>query len=264
MRHLALILMSVVFCLTTSQAETLGEALQRVESQTEAILARHPSPETWGESQAVDDLNRFLLQAKRLSAGLSGQDAHSVESLQKGLRSTAGRVKTSRVLLSDSESKDIDAILELAGQVSERLSDMRLRFGGLASSVDSNLASLPLDDAGLSTSYTNLNELLVDVRWARQLSLSLQPATFPQQGFNFGYPNNLDPLQVRRVQRAAWALERALSGRVDDVSQSKSVFERFRREFDRLGYAGTGTSYRQLTRIVARLDQFYYQGDLGR
>lgn len=242
---------------SSAGAETIDQALQTVESRAQAVVSRQ-NGETWGVRTATDDLNRLVAQSQRLSASLSSDDARDVQALEQGLRSATRRLRTSGVMLESRDQAEVEEIVAIADQVAGRLADLRLRFGSQANTVAGNLSSVPMEPSSTELGYENIQALLIDVRWAREAAQSLQPARFPYPGFlGFGQPNNLDPLQVRRVVQAAWALERQLSVRLDDVSQSYPEWERLSREYNRLGYMGTGRSARQLERVMNRLGDFY-------
>lgn len=256
MKKICAFLLFIGWTLTSASAETIGEVLKSVEAETQAVLSRQTG-ESWGVQTAADDLQRLLAQSQRLSAAMSSNDAVEVEPLQRGLASAARRAETSSVMLSDSDQQQVAGIAEKVGRVDERLTELRLRFGSKASLVPG-----ALNDVGMEGEtdgiYTNIPDLLIDVRDAVRLASTLRSSNPP---FNFGFnnttPNNLDALQVRRVVLAGWELERQLSGNVADISQTVPAWERFEREYNRLGYPGSGFNIRQLERVMERLSAFY-------
>jgi len=238
-------------------AQTLGSALESIESRTRDVAARYQSGSTWGVQTAADDLNRLVAESARLSAALAGDDARGVEQLQRGFSTAARRVDTSRVLLPEAEQTEIQQVLGEVALVDERLTQLRLRFGSQANIVPGALAEMPLAPANVDGDYSNIHELLIDVRSARYLASTLGNRRFPAYGLLGGTLSNLDPLHVRRVVHAGWALERELSVQLDDVSQSLPEWTTFKREYDRLMYLGTGSNVRQLERVMDRLNCFY-------
>jgi hypothetical protein len=257
-RSLLLLVLCTVCSTSWAFAQTLGSTLDSIRSDAQSVASRHLNAPTWGVQTAADDLNRFVAECGRLSAGLASDDARDVEALQRGFKSAARRVETSSVMLPDADQAELDQILDQVALVDQRLTELRLRFGSQA-----NMVYGALDNVSLVTSddpigqYANIKELLIDVRCARSLASSLRVGRYPLYGFGFNEPNNLDSLQVRRVVQAAWALERDLSVQIDDVSQSVPAWDRFYREYNRLGYPGTGSNVRQLERVVSRLERFY-------
>ena len=257
MKRLLKIFLFALLVSAHSSAETLGEALQSVERDSEAVASRQQG-DTWGVRTAVDDLRRLIAQSQRLSAALSSPDTRDVKELEDGLISAVRGVRTSMVMLSEADQADLGPVLEKAELVNERLTDLRLRFGGKANTIAGDLSGLSLEPDESELPYDNIQDLLIDVRWTRDLVSSLMPARFPQPGgIGFNQPNNLDPLQVRRVELAIWNLERTLSSNLDDVRQSVPAWDRFKREYDRLFYMGAGRQVRMLEQRVERLDRFY-------
>jgi hypothetical protein len=199
-----------------------------------------------------------LAQTERLSAALAGDDAFRVDDLQDGFTVAVRRVETSSVMLPQTDQDAITPVLQLAREINERLTELRLRFGGQAGTVAGSLAQVSLHASdGELDGYTNIEELLIDVRTARELVATLRAGQFPPLGVGFNSPNNLDPLQVRRLHQRAWELERSLSTQIVDVSQTLPEWEAFIQEYSRLDYMGTGSNVRQLERVVARLEDFY-------
>lgn len=239
-------------------AQTLGETLQSISDRSQGLAASQQSVDTWGTRTATEDLKELASQASRLLAALSLNDARDVEELESVLRASARRVRTSKVMLPDSVQSEAEEVIGLAEQVGERLTQLRLRFVGKAAGVNGSLAdtSLVPDE---DWSYAGLQELLIDVRSARELVGTLGTGTVQQFSLTLtgAGPNNLDGLQVRRLYLTAWELERQLSGRVDDVRESLGAWKKFQREYKRLAYPGTGSNVRQLERVMARLTAFY-------
>lgn len=260
MKRTVLLTFLLAVCLGPAGAQTLGQALSEIETTVQAIIARYPSPSTWGEQTSVDDLKRFLAQTQRLGAGLGSDDADSVEELQRGFSSAGRRAQTSVTMLSPQDQESLAGVSPLVDQVDNRLTDLRLRFGSKATLVGGTLADMPLTpDQDFDSTYANVNELLIDVRDARRLASTLGNIRFPQQGFGFGQPNNLDGLQLQRLLQAGWELERQLSVQIPDVSVTLPAWQRFEREYNRIGYPGTNTNIRQLDRVMRRLGAFYDQ-----
>lgn len=241
-----------------ASAQTLGDTVQDISSQARNLAASQPSEQTWGLKTAVEDLLLLADQATRLEAALSTSDAREVEEIERDFTSAAYRLKTSKVMLPEASQPQADRLIEQTDAVAKRLSQLRLRFGGRAASVDGTLAgaSPALDEHLL---YSNINDLLIDVRAARELVSTLRTGTVPEFRLTLsgGAPNNLDGLQVRRLQLAAWDLERELSGNVDDVRDTVNTWEKFDREYRRLAYPGSGSNIRQLERVMERLRAFY-------
>jgi hypothetical protein len=258
MKRFLLIALCGLLTLTFAQAQTLGASLQSVESQAQGLVSRYSAADTWGQQTAVDDLKRFLAQVQRLSAALSGDDATSVEQLQRGFSSAARRMETSSVMLPSAEEQTVTAMVAEANQIDQRLTELRLRFGSKASLVSGSLAEVPLHPGEeIDGVYTNLQHLLIDVRDAVRLASTLGNDRFPGNGIGFGTPNNLEPLQVRRFVLAGWELERQLSVQIEDVSETYPAWELFEREYNRLGHPGSSANIRQLERVMERLGSFY-------
>ena len=262
MNKLSSIILWLALTLTATQAQTLGSALEAVEQDVQTVISQQTG-DSWGAQTAADDLNRLLAQAQRLSEALDLEDARKVEELQRGLTSAAQRVETSSVLLSEPAQQKVKELLATVGQIDERLTELRLRFGGQANLVPGRLSEVSLSaDPPLDGVYSNLADLLIDVRDARRLAGTLGNVRYPAYGFNQGGLYNIDPLQLDRVVQAGWALERQLSGSVGDVSDSLPAWNRFEREYNRLGYMGTGSNVRQLERVMDRLANFYDSQEL--
>lgn len=239
-------------------AQTLGETLQDVSDGAQHLASTQQTGQTWGIKTAVDDLLHLAAEASRLQAALSTPDAREVEELERSFTSAAYKLKTSKVMLPDNYQPAADQLIGQAELVARRLSQLRLRFGSRASSVSGSLvdSSLALDE---NLGYTNINDLLIDVRTARELVSTLRTGTVPQFNLTLsgGAPNNLDGLQVRRLQLAAWDLERQLSGDIGDIRDTVETWEKFEREYRRLAYPGAGSNIRQLERVMERLRVFY-------
>lgn len=262
MKKTSMIALYIGFTLAFAQAQTLGEALTSVEESTQEIVSRQ-SAQSWGQQTAADDLNRLLAQTRRMSEAMNSDDARQIEDLQRGLSTAARRVDTSSVLLDETERQHIQEILKTVAEIDSRLTELRLRFGGQASMVPGSLNDVALYPAEpLDGVYTNLEQLLIDVRDARRLAATLGNRRFPAWGIMQGGLDNLDPLQLDRFRRAGWELERELSGSVVDISQTYDSWNRFATEYDRLGYMGIGTNVRQLERVMNRLSSFYSDPEL--
>lgn len=259
MKRFSLLFLLWGLTLSVVHAQTLGSALTSVEHQVQQMLAR-TSGESWGVQTAADDLERLLAQTQRLAEALTLNDARKVEELQRGLSVAARRVKTSSVLLPTEELSGVEDMLATLEQVDQRLTGLRLRFGSRANLVAGSLSEVGLNQDEPGGEYTNLEDLLIDVRDARRLAETLGSVRFPRWGFEQRGMHNLDPLQLNRFVRAGWELERQLSGHLDDVSESLPAWDRFQREYDRLGYMGTGSQVRQLERVMERLSRFYSSG----
>lgn len=262
MKRMILTFLFGFFVVTGAEAQTLGETLKLIEERCNVVVSRQQG-ETWGVKTAVDDLQRLKAQSQRLAASLSSPDARDVKELEDGLRSATRAVRTSKVMLPENEHTEVEAALVDAGLVADRLTDIRLRFGSKANIVSGPLADLSVEPGDSDLPYENIQQLLVDVRWTRELMESLMPAGFPQPGgIGFGMPNNLDPLEVQRATLALWNLERTLSTNLDDVRESIPAWENFKQEYDRLNYMGPGRNVRQLERAVKRMDDFYSNSKL--
>ena len=258
---------SLVICFAlglSAGAQTLGESLDDVSQTAQSIAARQQG-DSWGVRSAVDDLQRLAAQSARLSASLSTDDARQVVQLQRELGTAIRRVETTRSMLPQGEQSAIEQMLQEAEAVDSRLTGLRLRFGSLAASVPGHLADYPLQESDSGElGYRNVADLLIDVRCARRLVPTLNNGRRSQWGWGYGFnggPNNLDALQVRRLELAARNLERELSTQMGDVRESVPAWERMRREYDRLGYPGAGSNVRQLDRVMNRLDEFYSKLD---
>lgn len=257
-KYVSALIFTMVLC-QSAWAQTLGEALKAVTDEAHKIVASQPEPQTWGSQQASDDLNRLAAQAQRLEAALTTADADDTEKLQQDFLAAAHRLNTSKVMLGAQQQAAVEELVQKSESVDKTLSALRMRFGSKASSVNGSLADFPLaSDEELV--YRNVQDLLIDVRTARELSSTLQYGIVQQFRFTLtgGGPNNLDGLQVRRLQLAAIALERDLT-HVDDVRSTIPAWDKFYREYNRLGYTGTGSNVRQFDRVVSRLHSFYSQ-----
>lgn len=257
-----LLLLGWLLLSQTVWSQTLGETVQRIHDQSAAMQSRAAAEtDTWGEKTASEDLQQLRQSATSLLQGLEGDDARDVISTQSLLRTAASRVRASSGLLpqGDSERAAVEELLGLSKAVDERLNGLRGRFAEKASRVPGRLADQPLQAAEPSPFelYENPRQLLIDVRDARQLASSLQSGRFPPFGYGPSEPNNLDSVQVQRLVRAGWALQRGAEGNFEDVSQLYPLWERFRAEYDRLGYPGSNHVTRQLEKVVQRLDAFF-------
>lgn len=242
-------------------AQTLGEAVQQVrDSSAVLITKRQLQAETWGQKTAIEDLESLQKSAEVLLESLQSRDARSLVEAQRDFSSQASRVRSSSPLLPDAPS-DTEAVQELLGQVravDNRLTEIRTRFAEKASRVPQSLGDEPLQsDSQAFELYENPQALLIDIRDARQLAASLETGRLPQFGFGLAQPNNLDSLQVRRFIQAGWALQRAAEGNFGDISELTPQWEKFRFEYDRLGYPGSTQVTRQLERVMDRLTAFF-------
>ena len=262
MNKLAVFALYFTLTLVAVQAQTIGSALVSVEQSSREVASRQVG-ESWGVQTASEDLSRLLAQAQRLSVALESGDARQVEGVQRDFTSAAQRVETSRVLLDAEEQRRIEEILATVDQIDERLTGLRLRFGGQANLVPGSLAEVSLKvDSPLDRDYTNIEDLLIDVRDARRLAGSLGRVRFPPYGFNRGGLYFIDPQQLDRFVRAGWALERELSGSSEDISASLSAWSRFEREYQRLGFLGSDSNGKRLERVMQRLGDFYDSQEL--
>ena len=264
--------MSLLLFLTAAAwGQTLGSTLESVGTETGTIVSRYQNASSWGEKTAVEDLKRLVTVSHQLTAAFSGQDARQVENLQRDLMTAARRVGTSSVLLPDSEQPKIQEIVNSVGDVDERLTELRLRFGSKANLVPGSLADVSLESAG-DGMYTNIQDLLIDVRYARELVQSLRVSRTSPFGYGYGFgtgpngPNAIDSLQLRRAVQASWEFQRTLQGQVADVSESYQAWRKFEREYNRLGYIGSGRVVTRLERVMGRLGHFYdkYDGEFGK
>lgn len=261
MKLLRILICLFILLVTAVGAETLGEAVEFVAVESQSVAARITPPETWGQETALADLRSLIKEAHTLTGALSGNDAWNLEERQDQFTMAVRQVRTSQVMLGAAEQRDLEQVLEKAEQVNDRLKQLRLRFAGMAATVPGSLADTPLTGGSDEIDgYTNIADVLTDVRWARELVASLQAGRFPPYGFGFNTPNNLDPLRVRRTVQAAWALERALTTERVDVARTIPEWNEFYQEYNRLGYPGADSRVRRLERVMERLQKFY--GDL--
>ncbi len=256
-----LLLLGWLLLSTGLLAQTLGQTVQRIHDESATIITqRETQADTWGEKTALEDLQALRHSAAALQQSLEGDDAKALITVQRDLASAASRVRASRILLpaAPSDAATLEEVLKLSQAVDQRLSQLRLRFAQKASRVPGTLSaqSLRSGDEHLAI-YENPKALLIDVRDARQLASSLQTGRFPPLGFGLAQPNNLDPIQVQRFIQAGWALQRSLEGNFQDISQVHPLWEKFRFEYDRLGYAGSSNVTRQLERVMQRLGTFF-------
>lgn len=238
---------------------TLGQATAHIQQQAGATLAALDA-QTWGEQAAREDLQMVEQRATALLQALEGRDARAVKEQQAELASAGRRLQASRVMLPPEFLQgpswaDLEQALTL---VDRRLTQLRSRFDQRAAWTPGPLAEQPLEgrDAAFEI-YPNPHLLLVDVRDLRLLSASLEATHFPGYGFGFMQPNNLDPLEVRRLTLAAWDLQRALESQYQDISELLDKWQKYRRLYDRLGYPGSNEVVRQLERVVERLTLFF-------
>ncbi len=243
-------------------AQTLGTTALEVRDSSAAMLSTRAgsASASWGEQQALDDLRQLHQSSAALLEALSGNDASAVKPLQTELSSSARRLQASHSLLPDA-GKDTAAVDELLADVAaldQRLTDLRLRFDQKAAMTPGPLADEPLaDDDPAFDLYTNPQALLIDIRDLRRLVSRLQAGRNPAFGIGFNQPNNIDELQVRRLVLAAWDLENRLLRDYSDITETLPEWQKFRREYDRMGYPGTNEVVRQLERVVQRLTAFY-------
>ena len=239
-------------------AQTLGDTVQQIRDQSQAVLSRNSAESTWGEQTVAADLQTLQQSAAGLLQYLEGNDAKDVLPAQRDLSLAASRVRVSSSLLPETEKPLIEELLELTQAVDARLTQLRSRFAQKASRVPGRLADQPLRaDEPAFELYENPRALLIDVRDARQLASSLQVGRNPRWGFELNQPNNLDALQVQRLIQAAWALQRGLEGNFSDLSDVAPLWEKFQQEYDRLGYPGSNSVTRQLERVMQRLGDFF-------
>lgn len=240
------------------QAQTLGDTVQQIRDQSQAVLSRNSSENTWGEQTAAADLKTLEHSASSLLQELEGDDAKNVLPAQRDLFLAASRVRVSASLLPEAEKPPIEELLRHCQAVDQRLTQLRSRFAQKASRVQGPLADQPLEAKDHAFElYENPRALLIDVRDARQLASSLQTGRNPRWGFELNQPNNLDPLRVQRMIQAGWALQRGLEGNFTDIQEIYPLWEKFRFEYDRLGYPGSNHVTRQLERVMQRLGDFF-------
>jgi hypothetical protein len=245
-----------------AQAQTIGSALASVEQNSREVASRQVG-ESWGTQTATEDLSLLLTQAQRLSQALELGDAAKVEGVQRDFTSAAQRVETSSVLLGAGEQAKIKEILATVDQIDQRLTGLRLRFGGQANLVPGSLGEVSLTtEVPLDRDYANIEDLLIDVRDARRLAGSLGNVRYPPYGLNRGGLYFIDPQQLDRFVRAGWALERQLAGSTEDISSSSAAWSRFEREYQRLGFMGSGSNGKRLERVMERLGAFYGSQEL--
>ncbi len=242
-------------------AQTLGTTVQEISDTSAAIIAqRQPQADSWGQQTALEDLLLLQRSATVLLEKLQDSDAQNVTVAQRELTAYASRVKSSSLLLPESpaDSAAIEALLDQVQAVDARLTELRTRFAQRASRVAGSLADeeIASNEQGLSL-YENPHALLIDIRDARQLAASLETGRLPQLGFGLAQPNNLDSLQVRRFIQAGWALQRSAEGSFQDISELMPQWQKFRFEYDRLGYPGSSSVTRQLERVMHRLETFF-------
>lgn len=259
MKRLSILCCVLLLTTLAASATTLGEATSLVIERSGSLISRvQTQPSTWGTETALKDLKRLNLEARALEKALDGQDAEQLKSQQTAFSTASRRVQTSASLLPDSVRNEAEQLQQQVDAINARLTQLRLRFGSKASLAPGALSRVDLvpGEDGLAV-YENPNQLLIDVRDARRLVQSFRVGRYPQFGLGFGCPNNLDPLQVRRLVLASWELERRLSGRYDDIQESLSSWQKMEREYRRLGYLPPSTAARQLDRVMKRLGAFY-------
>jgi hypothetical protein len=244
-------------------AQTLGEATRQVHDRSEALLRQlQPQAGSWGQQTAVDDLRLLAQTSGALLEALAGHDAKAVKELQLQLSRAASRLRTSRALLPEAsaEATELAALDQQVSAIEARLTELRVRFDEKAALTPTPLGEQPLsaEDPAFQL-YDNPHTLLIDVRDARRLASELPVGRYPNYGFGLAQPNNLDSLQVRRLVLAAWNLQRALESQFSDISEVLDEWEKFRWEYDRLGYPGSSQVVRQLERVVDRLTIFFDQ-----
>ena len=271
MKNFFLRISLLLFLASAAWGQTLGSTLESVGTEAGTIASRYQNAPSWGEKTAVEDLQRLVTVSHQLTAAFSGRDARQVEALQRELATAARRVGTSSVLLPDSEQPKIQDIVDNVDDVDERLTELRLRFGSKANLVPGSLADVSLEPTG-DGGYTNVQDLLIDVRYARELVQSLRVSRTSPFGYGYGFgtgpngPNAIDPLQLRRAVQASWDFQRTLQGQVTDVSESYRAWRKFERAYNRLGYVGSGRVVTRLERVMGRLGHFYdkYEGEFGK
>lgn len=256
------IIFFVVFFVATSLccAQTLGtvtgELLDEVQGQLDALTDPTPS---WGQAAARDDLIRLRDASTSLLNGLEGHDAEAIKKEQLELFIAGKRLKASWSLLPVVDEVIYRSIQSEIAAISDRLTSIRNRFDARAARPLLPLSELalvagPEDPFSL---YPNPQALLIDVRDARSLCEELDYTRYPRNELGRISPNNLDPLQVRRMIQKAWELQRSLEGRYDDIYALTKQWKAFKNEYNRMGYPGSSNASRQLERVVTRLERFF-------
>lgn len=259
MKRLSLLCCALILTSVGAFATTLGEATSSViEDSGRLIAAMKKQPSTWGVETALTDLQLLNRSARALEKALDGRDAETLREQQTALTTADRRMKTSGALLPDSAQSELESLSKRVAAINTRLTQLRLRFGSKATTTPGALSSADLvpSEGGLEI-YENPAQLLIDVRDARRLVQSLQVGRYPQFGVGFQSPNNLDPLQIRRLVLATWELERQLSSQYEDVQQSLKAWRKVQREYNRMGYPAPSAATRQLERVMRRLGAFY-------
>lgn len=243
-----------ILCLCTACAwsETLGQALDQMSVRV-AELQTQSQGDSWGHQTLSADLGTLQAQIEEMSRSLQGSDAEQVVSAQRQFETALRQVKTSNSMV----GLEIEPLLRQGDHVSQRLQELRLRFGGRATQVNPNLAQVPLEESA-ELHYRNPAHLLIDVRNVRDASARLGNNGYFRRGYYFNYGlRNLDVLQLRDLQLAAVNLERRLSVNYGDVQESLPAWQRLRKAYRRLGYVQSSPALRQLERSMDRLEQFY-------
>lgn len=265
MKRTALVFILLLLASAVAPAGTLGSALDRALTDLEAArnaLLQAPPSETssdWAQSTALADLEQLSSRTEALAQKLlSERDAAALEESAVTIKAAVRRARTSSVLLPPAALEPFESAAEELRDVLSRLDELRTRFGGHASVVETPLEEVALvrSHQGLQR-YSNLEALLIDARDLHRLASSLRVGGLPQQGIGFRQPNSLDGLQVRRFVLAANSLMDELTTHPDDITAVLPQWQRVQTEYRRLGYPGNDEVVRRLTRVMERLQTFF-------
>lgn len=246
---------------------TLLEAARHLAGQSQGFLAaqreRLPRP-TWGQSQALGDLERLQQAAASLAAalqepgatpaGLGGQ-LDALESALFGLR-----VSLPLLALEGDEAGQAAALVGQARALQASVRALRHRFLGRAQPVGPELAATTLSQSLQPPVYASPDELFAAARGLRQDAERLAYAWRCTPGA----VGSISPFDAEAIAHLAWAarqFEYATAGSYGDVRETLAAFLTLRRAYRGaqgalFRRAGSSAAW-DLQRTMQRLEGFY-------
>ncbi|MBI3928559.1 MAG: hypothetical protein HY319_23675 [Armatimonadetes bacterium] len=249
-----------------ASAESLLDAARHIEGNSRALtlsLGQGQRALSWGQEQALQDLDRLSRAAVRLVEALGfetgGVTPQALKPLLTELAVAANRSAMTLQLagFSESDAALARATLEEARRLQTKMSELGGRFWGLDQPVGPALAAEPLSGRGEPLVYENPGDLLREVRGVRYSAERVGVCRPYLRGLFLGW-SAFDEYDYRELRRAAYDFEAAVSGGYNNVVQTRPDYERLRRAFQRIHPSAYSTfEMRDLERAIERLDRFY-------
>lgn len=238
---------------------TLLSALAELQAQARA-LATPPPGVTWGQQQAVDDLQRLESTTRELQTALTSDPVVTptqLHPLRDQLVVARMRLQASLPLLGVGQAQS-DALFAQMDRVGLCLRTLEYRFDGRAQLQGPALAEAGVLEPPNLPHYSNPQELLLEARNVRYLAEAFtrlrsawRGSTSP--GWGWG-------TEIYDFVAAAFDYESACNWRYPNVRDTRPAYNKLVRTYNKargFGYGLDSFRWTDLEKAFTRLEQFY-------